>query len=114
MIMLLRSKIGGRGLHFPAHAEMQAEPILVRKSEEHPLAARFRSQQMRSGEFFGQGARVCSAKNSLTRMQSDFDHKMPDNGIPMTQQILHLRLLRHGYVSRHSYIFTIISIMKLL
>ena len=24
-----------------AHAEMQAEPILVRKSEKHPLAARF-------------------------------------------------------------------------
>src|SRR5438477_2985578 len=102
MIMLLRSKIGGRGLHFPAHAEMQAEPILVRKSEEHPLAARFRSQQMRSGEFFGQGARVCSAKNSLTRMQRDFDHTMPDLGIPLPPKIFHLRQFRHGAEHRHS------------
>src|SRR5438270_1439386 len=41
MIMLLRAKIGVRGLHLTAHAEMQAEPILVRKSKKHPLAARF-------------------------------------------------------------------------
>src|SRR6266480_4816423 len=50
---------------------------------------------MRSGEFFTQGTRVCSAKNSLTRMQRDFSHTMSDPGIPLPPKIFHLRQLRH-------------------
>jgi hypothetical protein len=95
MIMLLRAKIGARGLHLTAHAKMQTEPILVRESEKHPLAACFGSQQARSGELPLQGARVGAAKNSLVWVLRDFDHTISNAGIPLPPEILHLRQFRH-------------------
>ena len=95
MIMLLRAKIGARGLHLTAHAEMQAEPILVRESEKHPLAASFGSQQARSGELLAQGARVGATKNSLVWVLRDFDHTISAAGIPLPPEIFHLGQFRH-------------------
>ncbi len=75
---------------------MQPEPILVRKSKEHPFAARFGTQQMRSGQLVAQSARVGSAKDAFPRMQGDAGNPMPDADIPTSPKIFHLRQLRHG------------------
>jgi hypothetical protein len=96
VIVLLRTKIRGRNLHSSAHPKMEPEPILVRKSKEHSLAARFRTQQTRSSQLAAQSARVGPAKDAFPRVQAGPSNLVPDAGVPPAPKIFYLRQLRHG------------------
>src|SRR4030095_404052 len=104
MVVLFRAKIRTHCSHSSGHPEMQPEPILVRKSKEHPFAARFGTQQMRSGQLVAQSARVGSAKDAVPRVQGDDSNPIPDADIPTSPKIFHLRQLRHGAEHRHSFL----------
>ena len=45
VVVLPLLKISWRYFHSSSHAKMQAEPVLVRKSEQHPFATRDRANQ---------------------------------------------------------------------
>src|SRR4030095_5277212 len=102
MVVLSRAKIRMHSLHSSTHPKMKPEPILVRKSKEHPFTARFGTQQMRSGQLVAQSARVGSAKDALLRMQGDAGNAMPEADIPPSPKIFHRRQLRHGAEHRPS------------
>jgi hypothetical protein len=74
---------------------MQPEPILVRKSKEHPFAARFGTQQMRSVQLLVQSADIGSAKDAFPRVQGDLGNPTSDADIPMPPKIFDLPQLRH-------------------
>src|SRR5438094_7573532 len=111
MVMLFRAKIRMHCSHSSGHPEMQPEPILVRKSKEHPLAARLGTQQVRSGQLVAQSTRVGSAKDAVPRVQSDADNPLPDADIPTSPKIFHLRQLPHGAEHRHSCLCAKIAVL---
>ena len=96
VIVLLRMKISGGSLHSSAHPKMEAKPILVRKAKEHSLAARFRTQQIRSSQLAAQSTRVGPAKDAFPRVQAGPSNLVPDAGVPPAPKIFYLRQLRHG------------------
>jgi hypothetical protein len=96
VVMLFRAKTRTHSSHSSGHPKMQPEPILVRKSKEHSFAARFGTQQLRSGQLLTQSARVGSAKDAFPSVQGDAGNPMPNPDVPTPPKILHLGQLRHG------------------
>jgi hypothetical protein len=102
MIVFRRLEFWRRHLNPAGHAEVDAEPIVVGKSEEHAFAAAIRTEVLRVDQSVAEVASICLAKDAVPHMQCKIDNDFAAAGVPLFAIRFDLRQLGHraGYARR--------------
>jgi hypothetical protein len=96
VVVLPKAKTGRLRPQCSAHSEMNAEPGISRKDEEHLLSLGLGSQQFLADKAALQRTGVHPAKNALLAMQLDAQNRAAEAWIPASAKIFHLTQLWHG------------------
>ena len=95
VIMFGRVKFRRLEAELPAHPEVNPEPVVARKLEEHLLATRLGAQERLPNDPALDRPHIRSAKDSLLAMQLHGHDLFPETCIPAFPKIFHLRQFRH-------------------
>jgi len=95
VVMPGRVKIFGFDMNPAGHSKMNAEPtpngfaspgdfvVFIRKTKQHPFAARARIFEHRSNEIFAQRPGIGSAKHTIARVQCNSDNLRASTDVPL-------------------------------
>jgi len=96
VVVLTRLELRFFDAQFAGHAQMQAEPNVIREPKEHLLAMCFRIQKGRSWQLFAQRVRRNPAKNSASWMQGDGFDGGTEAGVPLRSVIFNFSQFGHS------------------
>src|SRR4051794_15296200 len=96
VVVLLRSESRRVDAQFPGHAEMNANPIGPGEFEEHLLSPGFGAQEPGACQVAGQGTRIRTPKDALSRVKLHAQNLLPKAGVPLSAIIFDFSELRHG------------------
>ena len=83
MIVLRRLELWRRDLNPAGHSEMDAEPIVAGKLEEHAFTAAIGTEIFRVDQSVAQVASLGLAKDAIPRMQCNIDNHVAAAGVPL-------------------------------
>src|SRR5580765_3085851 len=96
MVMFARRERGRFSAQIARHAEMQPEPALPGKAEEHLFAMRFRAAERCAGQGRPERREVEAAKNPFVTVQFDAKDFLTHAGVPPPAMMFHFGEFRHG------------------
>src|SRR5438105_13966565 len=83
-------------MRFASHAQMNAEVLILRKSEKHLFPVTFRPNQRFADYTIAQGSFIQVAQHVLTRVQLNRGYLASATGIPLIAIPLDLAQLSHA------------------
>ncbi len=96
VIVLLGTESARLRAQGSAHPEMQTEPVVTGKFEEHLLAARGRAEEAGAGEAAADSCGIAVAEDALLWVQLDCADLCAEPGVPLFAIIFDLGQLGHG------------------
>ena len=96
MVALCRPMVRGRDIDLASHAEMNAQPIVSGKLEQHPFPARVRADEFLADQSLLKLLNILAAKDAVLFMQGKIDNLPAEPGIPLFTKPFDLGQLGHG------------------
>lgn len=94
------SRFCGYGFEFAGHAEVDSEPGVFGKAEEHLFAVGLGIEQLRAGERGPQFIAINAAQDAFFPMEMDGNDALVASGIPLFAVIFDFGQFGHGRINR--------------
>lgn len=95
MVVLLGSESRRLDAQFAGHAEMNADPVIAGKFEEHLFSPGLRPKKTSAGELADESPGVLAAKDALPRVKLHAHNLLPKAGVPLPAIVFDFSELGH-------------------